>query len=174
MQHEINDEKPHQVVACVEFFGLKSSRKKMDKNPTVLALGLTFKADVNDLRESPALEIAHSACSTKMTSLFLLCEPHVETTVVQSLINKPHVSLNDGIEAADIIVCLVHHTLFKELDRTTLQSKKILDFCGLFYHSHVETDQQEQLFWPANSLTSQTPFDPQLTQALNSFKEQCS
>lgn len=169
---KINDEKPHQVIACVSSW-IEEFKKKTGKNPTVLALGLTFKADVNDLRESPALEIAHVLAQKNDISL-LLCEPHVETTLVQSLINKPHVSLQDGIEAADIIVCLVHHTHFKGIDRNTLGSKKILDFCGLFYHPHTQTDQQEQLFWPANNLLSMTPFDPQLTQLLTNYEEQYS
>jgi len=168
----INDQKPHQVVACVESW-VEEFKKNNGKNPTVLALGLTFKADVNDLRESPALEIARTLAKKENISL-LLCEPHVETTVVQSLINKPNVSLHNGVDAADIIVCLVHHTSFKELDRESLQGKKILDFCGLFYHPQTETDQQEQLFWPANSLSNITPFDPQLTELLNTYKEQYS
>ncbi len=168
----INDEKPHQVVACVELW-VEEFKKNNGKKPTVLALGLTFKADVNDLRESPALEIAHALAQKDDISL-LLCEPHVETAIVQTRINKPHVALHDGIQDADIIVCLVHHTQFKTLDRDTLKSKKILDFCGLFYQPQTKTDQQEQLFWPANSLTSITPFDPQLTELLNTYKEQCS
>lgn len=169
---KINDEKPHQVIESISLW-IEDFKKNNNRSPNVLALGLAFKADVNDLRESPALEIAQNLAQREDITL-LVCEPHVESSLVESLIHKPNVSLKDGVNAADIIVCLVHHSHFKQLDRTKLQSKKILDFCGLFYQPHTNNDQQEQLFWPANSLTSITPFDPQLTQLLSTFKEQYS
>lgn len=170
----VNDAKPHQVVACVRSW-VAEWKKKNNKKPTVLALGLTYKADVNDLRESPALEIAHHLAQENELDL-LVCEPHVEKEILTKTIGDRSIDLQEGVAAADIIVCLVHHSHFKKLDQGALATKKILDFCGLFYQAHQDSDQQEQLFWPANSVSSMTPFEPHITAKYtnDSYKEQCS
>jgi UDP-N-acetyl-D-mannosaminuronic acid dehydrogenase len=170
----VNDTKPHQVISCVQAWA-DEWHKKYQKKPTVLALGLTFKADVNDLRESPALEIAQHL-SQETTFNLLVCEPHVDKSVVESMVGKPAVSLHEGIDQADIIVCLVHHSDFKKINRSELTTKKILDFCGLFYQPHQESEHQEQLFWPASSTDSMTPFEPHVASkyATNDYKEHYS
>ena len=172
---KVNDEKPHQVVACVRSW-VNEWKKNHNKNPTILALGLTYKADVNDLRESPALEIAQHLIHESNAEL-LVCEPHIKSHELSTQFKERLVSLDEGIERADIILCLVHHTQFKTIDQTVLTTKKILDFCGLFYRSHQESDEQEKLFWPANSITSMSPFEPEITDqyAINTTnKEYCS
>lgn len=161
MAREVNDAKPHQVVACVRSWAAEWN-KVHHKKPTVLALGLTYKADVNDLRESPALEIVHELKDNTTMNL-LVCDPHVEQATLVSRIGDRTIALQQGVEQADIILCLVHHSSFKKLDRSLVQEKKILDFCGLFYQPHKDSDQQEKLFWPANCVSSMAPFEPHIT-----------
>lgn len=157
----VNDKKPHQVIACVESW-VSEFKKKNQTNPTVLVLGLTYKADVNDLRESPALEIAQHLSHGSSNFTMLVCEPHVDNETLASVVRAELVDLEQGIKQADIIVCLVHHSSFKKIDQSMLYSKKILDFCGLFYQPHQDNNQQEQLYWPANSVESMTPFEPHI------------
>jgi UDP-N-acetyl-D-mannosaminuronic acid dehydrogenase len=87
-------------------------------------MGLAFKPDIDDLRESPALEIAHHL-STQPGVQLLCVEPHVE----KAPHNLPLVSPQEAIERADLVVYLVAHTQFKTLQERPTQ--RILDICGL-------------------------------------------
>jgi UDP-N-acetyl-D-mannosaminuronic acid dehydrogenase len=98
--------------------------KELGRPPIIAAMGLAFKPDIDDLRESPALEIAHHLST--QPGLQLLCvEPHVE----KAPHNLPLVSAQDAIERADLVVYLVAHTQFKTLQERPTQ--RILDICGL-------------------------------------------
>jgi UDP-N-acetyl-D-mannosaminuronic acid dehydrogenase len=154
---QINDAKPRQVVQttrrCIENW----YRSHLQR-PKLLILGLTYKPDIDDLRESPALEIA------KKLSIFtdidlLICDPYVNNETMHELFNQENVPLKHGLDQADIILCLVKHTQFKKMDKLVLQHKKILDFCGVFYEPHREHEGQDQLFWPANNISIATIID---------------
>lgn len=151
----INDEKPAQVVSLTRNC-INALQKKIDKKPCILALGLTYKPDIDDLRESPALTIVKKLSKYSDIQL-LVCEPNIATQQLeQSLDNTAIVSLKDGIEKADIILCLVKHKQFRDLKEEHLSHKKILDFCGLMYESPFSTTTQEQMFWPASSIGTTT------------------
>jgi len=114
----VNDGKPHFVVSKV-----KDALKDI-KNPKVACLGLAFKPDIDDLRESPALEI------TKMLSDIegyevLAVEPNVEELpkVLENRKNVKLVELEEALRDADVVVVLVKHREFVGLD-----SDKIVDF----------------------------------------------
>jgi len=154
----VNDAKPLQVVSLTRSW-IQEWQERNEGIPTVLVLGLTYKADVDDMRESPALAIAEKLQKYSDINL-LVTEPNVAQTTLESLFNDAVVSLQEGIDCADIIICLVPHKQFKDIDHSATRNKKILDFCGLTYKPHVETSEQEALFWPANSLQSMTPFEP--------------
>ena len=106
----VNDGKPHYVLSKV-----KEAVKDI-KNPKIACLGLAFKPDIDDLRESPALEI------TKMLSdiegyEILAVEPNVES-LPKVLENRKNVKLTNLEEAekdADVLVVLVKHREFIEL-----------------------------------------------------------
>ncbi len=118
---ETNDGKPLFVILKVK------EAVKGIKNPKIACLGLAFKPDIDDLRESPALEI------TKMLSdnsdfTILAVEPNVKELpkVLENRKNVSLVSLETAVKDADIVVILVKH---KEFSKNTLSSsKKILDF----------------------------------------------
>lgn len=85
----------------------------------IACLGLTYKPDVSDLRESPALSIVKSL------------EPEITVYSVDPYVPNT-VSLAHAIEAADIIVGLVKHREFRNLLPERLRGKIILDFAGVF------------------------------------------
>ncbi len=92
------------------------------RKPVVAMMGLAFKPDIDDLRESPALEIAHHALGWD-TAEVLCVEPHVEQAKGLSITKT-----EDAIRRADIVVYLVAHSQFKGLDTG---KAVVLDFCGL-------------------------------------------
>ncbi|MBX7066587.1 MAG: UDP-N-acetyl-D-mannosamine dehydrogenase [Parachlamydiales bacterium] len=122
---EVNDSKPHYVLAQV-----KEKLKKM-KNPKVACLGLSFKADIDDIRESPALEIVEHLAKEKVD--LLVVEPHLET--LPKTLQLPHVkmtSIDEAMQSADLIVLLVNHRKFSHIDRSLLRAIPIIDTRGVF------------------------------------------
>ena len=118
---EVNDGKPLFVISKV-----KDAVKDI-KNPKLACLGLAFKPDIDDLRESPALDI------TKMLSdnsdfTILAVEPNIKELpkVLENRKNVSLVSLEVAVKDADIVVVLVNHKDFSS--RTLQASNKVLDF----------------------------------------------
>ena len=97
-----------------------------DRTPTIACLGLSYKPDIDDLRESPALAI-YRALHTSYNGTVLGVEPHLRST--DSL---PLVSLDTALEQADILVFLVGHQVFRNLSRDGLAHKTVVDLCGVF------------------------------------------
>lgn len=97
--------------------------EKNEREPIVACMGLAFKPDIDDLRESPAKYIASRIVSESRADV-LIVEPNITS--------HPSYHLTDYKEAyrkADIIVWLVRHTPFVALPRDT--EKLELDFCGV-------------------------------------------
>ena len=103
------------------------------KGKTLTILGLTFKPDVDDLRESPALKIATEL--NKKDNLFTLyvCEPNINKTKLISLGFNRITTVEKGIKIADIIVILIKHKEFKKIKLEQLKNKIIIDPAGLRY-----------------------------------------
>lgn len=116
---EVNDAKPHWVIDKV------LSKAQKFKRPTIACLGLAFKADVDDLRESPALEIVRELKRHDIGDL-LVCEPHIQHHDEFEL-----VSLKEAIERADIVLILVDHKPFKTLKSSHLIEKVVIDTRGI-------------------------------------------
>lgn len=97
--------------------------EKNDREPVVACMGLAFKPNIDDLRESPAKYIA-SRIITESRADVLIVEPNITT--------HPSFHLTGYEEAyskADIVVWLVRHTPFVEMPRAA--DKLELDFCGV-------------------------------------------
>ncbi|MFZ2098793.1 MAG: nucleotide sugar dehydrogenase [Anaerolineales bacterium] len=121
----VNDEQPHFVLKLV-----KAAAGGDLIGTSIAALGLTFKADVDDLRESPAIEVAKLLA--KAGAKVHAYEPY------KIDVNIPGIdcvaSLEQAIREADILLLLVGHRELKELDPTKLQeltpARLVIDTVG--------------------------------------------
>lgn len=101
-------------------FELKHHRK-----PTVAMMGLAFKPDIDDLRESPAKQIVSRVMQSCNNADILVVEPNVKSHNVFKLTDY-----KEAYDKADIVVFLTAHKPFKSLPWS--DEKVILDFCGIF------------------------------------------
>lgn len=92
--------------------------------PKVALMGLAFKPNIDDLRESPAKYIVQKVLQNSNNEAYFIVEPNIETHNVFKLTDY-----KTAFDEADIVVYLVAHNQFKELPRDT--GKRILDFCGV-------------------------------------------
>ncbi|WP_413570361.1 UDP-N-acetyl-D-mannosamine dehydrogenase [Bdellovibrio sp. HCB117] len=123
---KVNDSKPHFVLEKVHAVAEKF------KNPVVAFFGLAFKANIDDLRESPALDIVEHY-SAKKVGTVLAVEPYVES-LPKKLIDSG-VQLTDveaAIQKADILVLLVDHDQFKKVDKKKFEGKAVIDTRGIW------------------------------------------
>ena len=128
---QINNARPQHVLAKLQEH-IKSFRKVNNRNCSIAVLGLTYKADVDDLRESPALFIAEQLKMYKYINL-MVAEPNVDIDILSKLFDSNEIcNTIDAIKKADLVVSLVAHAQFKEIDGLLLENKIILDFCKLF------------------------------------------
>ncbi|MDM5211547.1 UDP-N-acetyl-D-mannosamine dehydrogenase [Peribacillus sp. NJ4] len=121
----VNDSKPIFVINKV-----KEAADKF-KSATIACLGLSFKANIDDLRESPAIEIVKEL-SKESNYNILIAEPHISE--LPSSLNKLNVSLvstEEAIKQANLIVLLVDHDYFKLIDNLDLQDKIVVDTRGI-------------------------------------------
>ncbi|MGP5007799.1 UDP-N-acetyl-D-mannosamine dehydrogenase [Brachybacterium tyrofermentans] len=125
---EVNDSKPELVIQKV----LEKADKF--KNPTVAALGIAFKANIDDLRESPSRNIAGSLAGKLTDGTVLVVEPNVDElpTELAEQDNVELADLDSALERADIVLLMVDHDSFKEIDRDLLQEKIVIDTKGLW------------------------------------------
>lgn len=120
----VNDARPHGVVKQVLAAGKKAGSK-------VALLGLAYKPDVDDLRESPAMEIAE-ALAAKGVKLYI-AEPHIEE--LPKSLKAKHVRFCDALTAineADCVVILVKHRSFGYINAHALEGKQVIDTVGLW------------------------------------------
>ncbi|WP_347108236.1 UDP-N-acetyl-D-mannosamine dehydrogenase [Paenarthrobacter sp. S56] len=126
---EVNDAKPEWVVEKV-----REAALAYGKEPKIAALGLAFKANIDDLRESPAIGIAAELAEGLPGAQLLVAEPHVES-LPRALEGRDNVVLTDTADAiaqADVVVVLVDHDEFKGVDPETLADKAIIDTRGIW------------------------------------------
>jgi len=128
-----NDGKPFWVLekgkaAIAEALSEDTSRTMADIK--VACLGLAFKPDIDDLRESPALQITHEF--GKLGCQVLAVEPHVED-LPANLADLPVTltPLETALNEADVICVLVKHAAFTELGETLASKSRVIDVVGL-------------------------------------------
>ncbi|MFT5294480.1 MAG: UDP-N-acetyl-D-mannosaminuronic acid dehydrogenase [Colwellia sp.] len=119
-----NDAKPHYVIEQI--------REAADqfKRPVIACLGLAFKADIDDLRESPALQIV-TALSEDNIGDIIAVEPNIKS-LPKHLEGKIELaSLQDALSGANVVVVLVDHKEFKSADKTAFAKKVVIDTRGI-------------------------------------------
>lgn len=133
MAREINDHKPEWVVEKVKAAILdvvKNGAAKHIEDVKVTCLGLAFKPDIDDLRESPAMEIAKKVCEIGCS--VSVVEPNV-STLPASLkgSNVLYEDIQEGLQHADVIVVLVKHKEFIAEKNKINVHGKVIDAVGL-------------------------------------------
>ena len=123
----VNDSKPTIV--------LQDIRRQIErfKKPTVACLGLTYKANIDDLRESPALLIVEHLARENVN--LIVVEPNIKA-LPQQLADRENVSAKDfdqAIREADIVALLVGHSAFAAAPRDILLSRVVVDAVGLWH-----------------------------------------
>jgi UDP-N-acetyl-D-mannosaminuronic acid dehydrogenase len=125
---EINDAKPLHVVRQV------AARARRMVEPTIAALGLAFKGNVDDLRESPAVEIVGRIADELPDVAVLAVEPHAKALPpgLAARDNVRLIGLAAALDQADIVLGLVDHTQFKSVKRSALEGKVVFDTRGIW------------------------------------------
>lgn len=97
---------------------------KHGRQPSIAMMGLAFKPNIDDLRESPAIHIVERVLQDLGDADMYIVEPNVEQHKVFKLTNY-----ETALKKADIIVFLVAHSEFKDINIS--EEKVVLDFCGI-------------------------------------------
>ncbi|MDO4270607.1 MAG: nucleotide sugar dehydrogenase [Eubacteriales bacterium] len=115
---ERNENKPHFVAGKI----VSELGRVTD---TVGVLGLSYKPDVDDMRESPSIELCHILQGKGVN--VIACEPFADAAEVQGI---PNVSFDEILSKADYLVITLGHTLFKD-NKELIKSKPYYDCVGL-------------------------------------------
>lgn len=128
MAREVNDSKPAHVVDQVR----QAAAGLADV--TVACFGLAFKANIDDLRESPALEVADELAKTLSGAQILAVEPHVDALPARLSVyeNIRLTGIDEALEKSSIVVVLVDHDDFRTVRADQLAGKAVIDTRGLW------------------------------------------
>jgi UDP-N-acetyl-D-mannosaminuronic acid dehydrogenase len=130
---EVNDHKPHWVLNEVrakldELHAAQPNKARKDMR--IACLGLSFKPDIDDLRESPAVEIVKEI--TKLGCQVQVVEPHIgELPASLTTTNVSLVAIEDAAVNADVLCILVKHSAFTELRKALTHQPALVDAVGL-------------------------------------------
>lgn len=123
---QVNDHKPEWVIGKI----LQTANSLGKEKVSVTCLGLAFKANIDDTRESPAIEIVNKLAQNQM----------LKVTAIEPNLNVRPYALHEmaefsasvvGVNASDLIVVLVDHSHFNELRDVLARHPVLLDFRGV-------------------------------------------
>ncbi len=117
---EINDFKTQWVIK-------KVLKQTIENNRKVCCFGLTYKQDIDDTREAPGIKIFNKLVENLGSDRVICCEPHLKKFGDVDLYD-----LHRSIECSDVLVFCVPHKAFKDIDKSILSEKIIIDVCGVF------------------------------------------
>lgn len=131
---KVNDSKPKWVIEKIESAiaqVLKLNIEKSRKDITIACFGLAFKADIDDLRESPAIEIVKDLTKIHPGRIVVI-EPHIKEIPVFLNDWVELQTITQALEESDIVVILVDHKAFRELPNNVFNNQFVVDTRGLF------------------------------------------
>jgi UDP-N-acetyl-D-mannosaminuronic acid dehydrogenase len=125
---EVNDSKPVHVAQQV----IRKAGRFVE--PTIACLGLAFKADIDDLRESPAMDVVEAVAKELPEVKVLVAEPHINGLPerLRALGNVALTATEQAVDSADIVVLLVDHSAFSSMNRSLLTGKVVYDTRGVW------------------------------------------
>lgn len=130
---EVNDAKPtwvldqvkQQLAECLTATGKRASEV------TIACFGLAFKPNIDDLRESPAMTVAH-LIATWHSGRTLVVEPHITDMPTRLADEALLASTEDALQQADIVVMLVDHAQFRAINASQVSQQWIVDTKGVW------------------------------------------
>lgn len=126
---EVNDDKPNWVIEKIRNAAQETGKER----PVIACLGLAFKSDIDDLRESPALMITEQLAHESFGKIIAV-EPNIETQVASlAKLGVALMELTVALSIADIVVLLVDHSVFKKITLEHLKKCKLIDTRGIMY-----------------------------------------
>lgn len=125
MATDINTGMPAYVVGRVQ--DILNDHSKSLRGANVLLLGMTYKPDIADMRESPSAEVAELLVEKGAVTKFY--DPHVEVFKHHDLVIDGEKDLDAALKAADVVVLLQNHKAY-DLDDIVKKSKVIFDTRG--------------------------------------------
>ncbi|WP_019482979.1 UDP-N-acetyl-D-mannosamine dehydrogenase [Arthrobacter sp. TB 23] len=128
---QVNDGMPFHVVEEVTQAVLRVD------NPIVAFLGLSYKANIDDLRQSPAVDIVKRYAQNNLSVDIRLVEKHIDNIpqVLRVHPNIRHQELDGALADANVVVLLVDHSEFTEVSLSSLVGKKVIDTRGVWLTS---------------------------------------
>jgi UDP-N-acetyl-D-mannosaminuronic acid dehydrogenase len=124
---EVNNDKTQWVLEKIKSHVIQR-QTKLGRPPRLVCLGLAFKPDIDDLRESPAVQVVQALQSEGFD--LQVVEPNIDSHTEFTLIE-----LDDALKLADIVVILVKHRQFLDpVCKAKLIALNALDFCGVGLH----------------------------------------
>jgi UDP-N-acetyl-D-glucosamine dehydrogenase len=132
MATDINTGMPAYVVGRVQ--DILNDHSKSLRGANVLLLGMTYKPDIADMRESPSAEVAELLVEKGAVTKFY--DPHVEVFKHHDLVIDGEKDLDAALKAADVVVLLQNHKAY-DLDDIVKKSKVIFDTRGILRAPNV-------------------------------------
>lgn len=128
---EVNDLKPTWVLEKIKQAIFELEAQRPNKNVVIACFGLAFKADIDDLRESPALAISEELAKMNVGEV-LAVEPNIGGLPDRLTEKLKLVEMTYAMERADVMVFLVDHSQFKNISLPKERSVTIIDCRGLW------------------------------------------
>ncbi len=120
---EVNNYKTEWVIEKIKL-AAADANARTGRKPTIACLGLAFKPDIDDLRESPALHVARALKAQNYNVVAV--EPNIDSNA-----DFPLLTTEQALEQADVLAVLVKHRQFVAAPlQSRIRAADALDFCG--------------------------------------------
>jgi UDP-N-acetyl-D-mannosaminuronic acid dehydrogenase len=130
---EVNDAKPQFVISKVHEVvdALVASGKKRREDVFIACLGLAFKPDIDDLRQSPALEITRKLAQ-EYPGQVLAVEPNIRALPQELEELGVRLAAPKVVQTADVVVLLVAHREFRDIGLPADNAQAVIDTVGMW------------------------------------------
>jgi UDP-N-acetyl-D-mannosaminuronic acid dehydrogenase len=131
----VNDARPHEIARRIADAAQAARAVKGEETTVrVACLGLSYKADIDDLRESPAVAVCAALADDAGLALDIV-EPHAQALppVLSGRASVRLAALETAVTGADVIAVLTDHTAFRGLTRADVAGAFLVDARGLFH-----------------------------------------